>query len=189
MTEQQYLDYIATITSKPIHENVAPYNNAEYLEYTKLNASRTSRWLKTQSLNTSLKAAIQQIKKVQHWILITEPWCGDAAHSVPFIMMAAKENPLITLSIELRDSEPHRIEQYLTNGGKAIPKLVIQDSNGIDLALWGPRPQGCQALYTKLKEDNVPFDQIVPEIQNWYNTNKGAEIQAELLELIIKTVL
>src|SRR5690554_5902923 len=114
-----------------------PYNDADYLDYAKLNLSRTKRWLKTGKLNKEAIHAVKSISTAQTWIIITEPWCGDAAHSVPFIEMLASENPLIKTVYELRDSEPFRINDYLTNGSKSIPKLVMQNENGDDLATWG----------------------------------------------------
>lgn len=125
----------------------APYTDPDFLDYAKLNLSRSKRWLKTGKLNAETIAAIQSIKVAQTWIVITEPWCGDAAHSVPFIEMMAKENPLITTRYELRDAAPYRIEAYLTNGSKSIPKLIIQDEHGAELSLWGPRPEGCQLFF------------------------------------------
>ena len=146
-----------------------------------------NRWRKTGKLSEELKLAIQEINTPQHWIVITEPWCGDAAHSVPFIEMASAENPLITVSYELRDSEPFRINDYLTHGGKSIPKLIIQDAKGNDLGTWGPRPKDCQDLYARLMAENADFEKIKTEIQHWYNTNKGVDVQKELLDLIEAT--
>lgn len=188
MNAQQYLAYMNSIISTPLEANDAPYNKADYMEYTKLNSSRQSRWLKTQTVSEDLKAVIQNIKSSQQWLVITEPWCGDAAHVIPFIMLAAKENSLINLTFELRDSEPFSIENYLTNGSKSIPKLVIRDEQGNDLATWGPRPAGCQTLYTELKERQAAFDEVLTAVQNWYNTDKGKEIQAELTRLIEETL-
>lgn len=188
MNAQQYLAYMNSIISTPLEANDAPYNKADYMEYTKLNSSRQSRWLKTQTVSEDLKAVIQNIKSSQQWLVITEPWCGDAAHVIPFIMLAAKENSLINLTFELRDSEPFSIENYLTNGSKSIPKLVIRDEQGNDLATWGPRPAGCQTLYTELKERQAAFDEVLTAVQNWYNADKGKEIQAELTRLIEETL-
>lgn len=61
----------------------APYDKADYLNYTKLNASRMRRWLRKGVLSEELAKAIADIKTAQQWIVITEPWCGDAAHSIP----------------------------------------------------------------------------------------------------------
>lgn len=188
MNEQQYLAYMNTLVSTPLEENPAPYNKADYMEYTKLNTSRQSRWLKTQTVSEELKSVLNEIKSPQQWLVITEPWCGDAAHVNPFILLAAKENSLINLTFELRDSAPFSIEKYLTNGSKSIPKLVIRDEQGNDLATWGPRPTGCQTLYNELKERNAPFEEVLTSVQNWYNADKGKEIQAELTRLIEETL-
>jgi hypothetical protein len=127
---------------------VAPYDKSDYLNYVKLNLSRSNRWLKTAQILSEIKEKIVSIKEEQNWILITEPWCGDASHSVPFIFLLSELSHKIKLEIQLRDSNSE-IEKYLTNGGKSIPILVIRDKNLKDLAVWGPRPKVCQALYLK----------------------------------------
>lgn len=99
--------------------------------------------------------------------------------------MAAK-NPNITLDIQLRDSAPFLIESYLTNGGKSIPILVIRNQEGQDMAVWGPRPAACQQLFLHLKGAGKEFSEIKEEIQKWYNTDKGAEIQQEIQALLTK---
>ncbi|MCE2682781.1 MAG: thioredoxin family protein, partial [Cryomorphaceae bacterium] len=106
----------------------APYDDPHFVEYTKLNHSRMHRWEKTGKLTEECISTIQSISTPMHWILITEPWCGDAAHSVPFLAKMAEENPLIHLEIQLRDSEGSEIESYLTNGGKSIPILIVRNS-------------------------------------------------------------
>src|SRR5690554_2323835 len=150
MTFQEYLAFFERIIQTPATAQAAPYDVADYIDYTKLNWSRMNRWMKTGKISDELRDAMRQVATRQHWTVITEPWCGDAAHNVPFIELASQENPLVTVSYELRDSEPFRIEQYLTNGTKSIPKLVIQDDAGNDLATWGPRPAGCQQLQSQL---------------------------------------
>lgn len=166
-----------------------PYNNPQYLDYVKLNWSRMNRWFKTSKLTDEMMALIRQIDQPQHWIVITEPWCGDASHSIPFFEMMARENPLITLSYELRDTAPFRIEQYLTNGTRSIPKLIIRDAQSNDLATWGPRPNDCQTMYLALKAEKASFDSVKVQLQNWYNANKGLDIQKELIGLLIPGII
>lgn len=158
----------------------APYDNPAYLDYTKLNWSRMNRWLKKGELNEQLVAVVKGIARPQQWVVITEPWCGDAAHSVPFIQLAAQLNSLISVEYELRDSEPFRINDYLTNGSKSIPKLIVRDDQGTDLATWGPRPVECQKLFDRLKAENADFEQQKVATQQWYNADKGQSVQAEL---------
>ncbi|WPQ60516.1 thioredoxin family protein [Chitinophaga sancti] len=184
MTFKDYCDQFETILNKKAEEQPAPYDNPHYLNYTKLNWTRMNRWLKTGKLTDAFKTAIQNINTYQHWIIITEPWCGDAAHSVPFLEMASHLNPLIKVTYELRDSEPFRINQYLTNNGKSIPKLIIRNADGYDLATWGPRPKDCQEMYKRLTAEKADFDTVKMEIQKWYNANKGQDLQEEMTELL-----
>lgn len=182
MNFQEYLHYFEQVLNQEV--TLAPYDKPDYFNYTKLNWSRMNRWLKTAELSEATKASVAGIREPQQWIVITEPWCGDAAHIVPFIQMMSLLNPMVTVDYELRDSEPHRIAQYLTNGGKSIPKLIIRNSQGTDLAVWGPRPAKCQEVYASLHAQNTDSDTLKAALQNWYNADKGQEIQAELRALL-----
>lgn len=182
MNFQSYLSYFETIIHAP--NPAAPYDNPDYFNYAKLNWSRTNRWLKTGILSDEIKSIVMSFKQPQQWIVITEPWCGDASHVVPFIHMMAELNSNITVQYELRDAEPFRINSYLTNGGKSIPKLIIRNNAGEDQAVWGPRPQSCQAVYDILKSNNADFEQIKIELQKWYNQNEGIDIQQEIGDLL-----
>lgn len=161
----------------------APYDEPDYFNYAKLNASRLKRWNKTMELDAELIQLVKNSKK-QHWIIITEPWCGDASHIVPFLVRIAENTDTISYELQLRDSAPFLIDNYLTNGGKAIPKLISRDENGLDLFIWGPRPAGAQEMMMQLKKEAAEFEKIKLELQNWYNQDKGKEIQNELKEIL-----
>ncbi len=182
MNFQAYIQQFEQILNAS--DRQAPYNNEDYFNYTKLNWSRMNRWLKKGEILPHVKEKIQSITEKQEWIVITEPWCGDASHIVPFIHMMAELNPLIHVDYELRDSEPFRINDYLTNGGKAIPKLIIKNDKGEDLANWGPRPVECQLLYKEMHDSKAPFEEVKIRLQNWYNEHHGVEIQEEIIGLI-----
>jgi len=186
MTFSEYKSYFETILDTEQGHHSAPYDNPDYFEYTKLNWSRMNRWFKTGKLSGKMEAAIANIKAPQDWIIITEPWCGDAAHNIPFMEMMAALNSNVSISYQLRDTTPFLIDQYLTNGTKSIPKLIVRDKQGNDLAVWGPRPKDCQRVYSELLAQKSPFEVIKTEIQNWYNKNKGADLQLELVELFNK---
>lgn len=163
-----------------------PYDDASYLDYTRLNRSRMNRWDKQLKLDENLVFLIEQIASPQYWIVISEPWCGDAAHIVPFLIKLAEKNNLISYDIELRDREPFLIQSYLTNGTKSIPKLIVRDEKGNDIFNWGPRPKGAQALMKKMKAENVNFGTIKIALQNWYNNDKGVSLYSELSEIFLK---
>lgn len=159
-----------------------PYNDEKYFNYTKLNRSRMNRSDKYLELNEVLVSHIKNISKPQHWIIITEPWCGDAAHIVSFLIKLTTLNDLVTYDIQLRDSEPSLIENYLTNGSKSIPKLIVRNANNPDDLVWGPRPKEAMEIAENMKSTNAPSEDIKVALQNWYNHDKGQSLYAELLD-------
>ena len=163
-------------------KKLPPYNDPNYLNYTKLNWARLDRWLKVAKLNEDLVEKIKTIQQPQHWIVITEPWCGDAAHILPVLYLLSQHNPVIKLDIQLRDTEPFLINDYLTRGGKSIPKFIVRRENGADLLVWGPRPAQCQLLYDKLKAEKADEEEVKLQLQWWYNEDKAKSLQQELIE-------
>lgn len=180
MNRQEYEHYMNAISSGEFKET--PYDDAMYLEYTQLNASRYNRWIKTGKLNESLVEILKETNYTK-WTVITEPWCGDASHTVPFISLLSEVNPAVTVNYELRDSEPHRINQYLTNGtSKSIPIFIFSDDQ--KELVWGPRPQELTDLFDQMKaEKELTFEDMKVALQKWYNADKGVELQKELLAL------
>jgi hypothetical protein len=186
MTFQDYQDLFDAILNGKI--TTSPYDDEHFIEYVKLNQSRQNRWLKKGKINHELQSIVERINKPQHWILITEPWCGDASHSVPFICMLAQLNTNIHLEIQLRDADNSEIGNYLTNESKSIPKLVVRDSNGKDLFNWGPRPKKCQDVYDEMKSKEVAFVELKKALQDWYNNDNGESLQNELKPLLETTI-
>lgn len=168
--------------------NEAPYDKESYLTYTKLNNARLSRWEKKFELSEEAKNTLDTIKVPQKWILITEHWCGDAAHSTPIISKIADYSNLIEFEVQLRDQAPFLIDQYLTNGGKSIPKLVVLDQDGNDLFNWGPRPAEIQKKVMEMKTSDLTADEKNRVVQGWYNKDKGKSTENEIISLIEKTI-
>lgn len=179
---KEYLNKFEEILNQEKSET--PYDNPDFLEYSKLNYSRLRRWLKKGELKAELRSLNKKIDQKQTWYLITEPWCGDAAHSAPFIFLMSEENPNITFKVVLRDTPPFMIDNYLTDGGKSVPKLVIRDKDENDILVWGPRPKACHDLYQGLKNEGADLHDIKIKLQKWYNKDKGESIQNEFLKML-----
>lgn len=182
MKLNDYLDLVEKITNKEITSGI--YQDSNYVDYTILNKSRMNRWLKKGELNEETVQTIKNIRDKQKWILILEPWCADGSQIAPFIALMADQNKNISFDIRLRDSADSEIDNYLTNGSKSIPKLIIRDKDDNDLLIWGPRPENCQHLFYQLKETISDINQIKLNIQNWYNQDKGESIQNEICGLL-----
>ena len=107
-------------------------------EYTKLNDRRMKRWDKTLKISEETQERIKALNKKVTWLVLTESWCGDAAHVVPVINKVAEINKNIDLRLVLRDENEDLMNAFLTNGGKGIPKLIaIENESGkSDLYFW-----------------------------------------------------
>ena len=92
----------------------------------------------------------------------------------------------IDFKIVLRDQNEDLMNQFLTNGGKSIPKLIILDSETFQvLGDWGPRPKEAFDLVKNYKEKHGILDETIKtELQMWYLHDKGLSTQKELLEMM-----
>ncbi len=156
------------------------------VEYTLLNDRRMRRWDKTAKVSDAMKTKIESIDKKVTWLVISESWCGDAAHIMPIINKVAELNDAIDYKIVLRDENEALMDQFLTNGGKSIPKLIMLDSetNAV-LGTFGPRP----TVATKMVQDyKAEHGMLTPEfkedLQRWYNKDKGQSLIEDLVNLL-----
>ena len=173
-------EYIATFQLE--HPGYSSYPT-NYQHYIPLNKSRFLRCVKQGEITPELTEVIIAINEKQDWVIITEPWCGDAAQIVPYLFKIAALNPLINVLVQLRDSHSE-IDSYLSHGKMSIPKLIVRNKEGVDRFVWGPRPQKLEAIYLELKNKNENIDDMKTVLQKWYNDDKGKEIQEEIMELI-----
>lgn len=181
-----YTEYSALIdTLVEEHTTTGNEKTAEQIEFTGLNQKRMKRWDKTLNVSEEDKHAISQYDKKTTWLVLTESWCGDAAHIVPAIHKVAEQNPSINLRLVIRDENEALMNHFLTNGGKAIPKLIALDENNQVITTFGPRPK----LLTQIVEDfKAKFGKLTPEfkheLQVWYNKDKGQSTIEDLREVL-----
>ncbi len=162
-----------------------PEQREDLIHYTELNAKRMKRIEKTTVLSEELIGSLTRIKESYTWILISEAWCGDAAQIVPVIGKIAAQNSQIDLKIILRDEHLSIMDQYLTNGGRSIPKLICLDKNFQEVFTWGPRPKSIQQVVTDTKAEGIMDHAILVErLQNAYNHDHTTSIQYEINALI-----
>lgn len=161
-------------------------HSEEMLHYTKMNVQRMNRVDKTTVLTDGLLAAIANVKGKYHFLVITEGWCGDAAQIVPVIAKLTSAAPeQFDMKLVLRDQNLPLIDAHLTNGGRAIPVLLVLNEAG-ELALpkWGPRPANLQELLTQWKSESTDMMQIAEQLHGWYAKDKTQSIQAELITIL-----
>lgn len=183
LSYEEYMD----LTKKLVEQNKTSGSEQreDLVAYTKLNLQRMQRIGKTTTLLPELKKVVQELRKPQIWLLITETWCGDAAQNLPILNQIAENSPQINLRIVFRDENPELMDRYLTHGARSIPKLIGLDTETQDeLFVWGPRPEGAQKLALELKNSGADLETKVMAVQKWYLADKGLSLQREINALL-----
>lgn len=163
-----------------------PSQHEDLVYFTKLNAQRTKRLNKTIKVDEAIRAVVSSINEKYTWLVLTESWCGDAAQILPLLNKLVEINPNIDLRLVLRDENDELMNEFLTNGGKSIPKLLILDKGREVLNTWGPRPLEAQALYDSWKKnpDKPPYREFQVDMQKWYLRDKGVSTFTEIAQIV-----
>jgi len=185
MDYASYMDLAERLVAEA--RTTGPNQSDAMVHYTKLNLKRMQRLNRSAMPSEALLAAVQAIPFRMRWVVITEPWCGDAAQNLPLIANTAAQAGNVDLHLVLRDENVEYMDQFLTNGTRSIPKLVMY-AEGEDrvLGTWGPRPAPVQALvvaYKQKVDDKPSFEEFSTEIHQWYHRNANKSLESELLAI------
>ncbi len=166
-------------------KSTGPNQSEDLLNYSLLNDKRMKRLDKTVKLTDETLAKLKDVKEPQTWLVLTEGWCGDAAQNLPVIHKIAEENPNIKLKLVLRDENIELMDEFLTNGGRAIPKLIALDKENEVISTWGPRPTTATQMVADYKNEHGSLDaEFKKDLQVWYNKNKGVNVQEDIISFI-----
>lgn len=170
-------------------------HSAAMLNYTKLNLARMNRLDKRSRLTDTTIKELTKIDRAVIWLVLTEGWCGDAAQIVPVLNQMATTNDYITLRFILRDENLEVADAFLTNGARAIPKVLILDATTLEvLTTWGPRPTEMQKMVLDAKAASLAAEDIAAQkaivtasannLHLWYARDKTRTIQEEFLAVL-----
>ena len=183
LSYNEYRDLVSDLLSQG--KSTGPNQSDDLLNYSKLNDKRMKRLDKTVKLTKETLAKIKDVKEPQTWLVLTEGWCGDAAQNLPVINKIAEENPNINLKLVLRDENLELMDEFLTNGGRSIPKLIALNQENEVINTWGPRPTTATKMVVDYKEKHGSLDaDFKTDLQVWYNKNKGENTQEDLVSIL-----
>jgi len=166
-------------------KSTAKEHNDALLDYSILNDKRMDRLDKTLKITHETLKSIQNLKNGLTFLVISEGWCGDAAQVVPIINKITETSGKIDLKIVFRDDNEELMNQFLTNGNKSIPKIILVDSDYNIISSWGPRPSIATKMVLAHKAKNGIFDaNFKKDLQMWYNKDKGNNTQADIVKLL-----
>lgn len=160
----------------------------DLLHYTELNEARMNRLDKKMVITDENIQKLMNLKRKYVWLVISEGWCGDSAQILPILHKMDTFSRQVELRIAFRDDNESLMNLFLTNGNRAIPKLVILDKETEDvLGVWGPRPKGAAHLISSYKQQYGVVDETAKkELHLWYTHDKGLSTQNEVMELMLQ---
>ncbi|MBC3845502.1 thioredoxin family protein [Winogradskyella echinorum] len=181
---QDYRKLVAQLVEE--HSTTGNEKTEALVNYTMLSDRRMKRWDKTVKISDEIKAKVESFSKKVTWLVITESWCGDAAHIMPVINKVAELNDHIDYKIVMRDENDALMNQFLTNGGKAIPKLIMIDNETNTVVnTFGPRPTVATNLVNAYKAEHGQLTlEFKEDLQRWYNKDKGQSTIEDLVNLL-----
>ena len=184
-----YSDYRALVRKLVGDKSTTGSEQTEALiNYTMLNERRMKRWDKTIKVSKQYQDVIQEYKNKITWLVITESWCGDAAHVMPVMNKFSELNKNIDFQIVLRDDNEALMNKFLTNGSKSIPKLIMVDTDAKEIIdVYGPRPSIATKLVEDFKNEHGALTaEFKEDLQRWYNKDQGQTAITDLIGLLEK---
>ena len=156
------------------------------VHYTELNEARMNRLDKTMQVTDEVKSFLENLNQEYIWLVISEGWCGDAAQILPIINKMALLSDKIDFKIVLRDHNEDLMNQFLTNGSKSIPILILIEKDTLKVVnQFGPRPKPAIDLVKNYKEKFGIIDETIKtDLQKWYLSDKGVSTQQEIIDLM-----
>ncbi|GHA57090.1 thioredoxin family protein [Pontibacter akesuensis] len=182
---QAYHSVVAELVRQ--QKTSGPEQSEERIAYTKLNLQRMKRVEKQFVLLPELEMLLQENKPEWEWVVLSESWCGDGAQQIPAIAAIAAQAPGISLRVLLRDENPNWMDTCLTNGSRAIPKLICTSPvTGERMFTWGPRPAAIQEQLNNFKAANPRAEaaEVALYLHSLYAQDRSQALQQDLLVLM-----
>lgn len=184
MTYEAYLELVDQLLAE--NRTTGSDQSEQMVQYTRLNRRRMARIHQIGKIQAELALTLRHLQTPWIWLILTEPWCGDAAQNIPFLYLMSQESSSIRLCLLLRDEHPSVMDAFLTNGSRAIPKLICLRAHDLKvLGTWGPRPLPAQQMVWAYKSNPTEdFWQFAERLHKWYADDKDWHLQQELKQLI-----
>ena len=189
----QSLTHAATYPDYRLHltrlleegKTTGPNQSDRYLAIANLNQARMNRLDRRPKLTAETQAFLEYLDRELILLALTEGWCGDAAQILPVLHWMADASPHIHLYTLLRDEHPDLMDEFLTDGARSIPKIIVLDAaTKAVLGSWGPRPAPAQQMVMDYKHALDPkpaYEEFQKELHTWYVRDKTKTTQAEVV--------
>lgn len=121
-----------------------------------------------------------------HWrlLVVTESWCGDSRHSVPYLARLAASSDRIELRILRKRDGADLLSSYPAEDGReAIPLVVVLDDSSQVRGAWVEQPAALRALIEEERAQGRRVD-LDRRMLTWYEQDAGRSAVAEVVSQI-----
>jgi hypothetical protein len=189
LTESISFDEYLQLTKDIVNEKIPRsgiYLTDNTFRYTRSNLERMNIVLDKIVLNQKLYNLLSELDEKWLWLVISEPWCGDASWGTPALCMIASACDNVDFRILLRDTHPEIIKAYQTAGTDSIPKLIcLRRRDMKELGTWGPRPEALHKMVLKFKDDpSFDYRESVRRLHTWFEEDMTKSIQDEMIDCV-----
>ena len=153
--------------------------------YSKYNLERHERVLAEWRPSEAFETAVSNLPGPLLFVFITDDWCVDSAYSLPLLQWVANRRPDMHLSIGLKDENLVILDQFLTDGARSIPKLIILNEASEVLSVWGPQPEEIRLIRKKLMDQQAEGSVVSGTTVEWYAEFGTQAVEKELVQLFV----
>ncbi|MBD3223850.1 MAG: hypothetical protein GF313_03925 [Caldithrix sp.] len=120
-------------------------------------------------------------------LVITMPQCGDSISIIPVLHKYFETTPT-EIRIVLREEYPQLMDQFLTNGARSVPVVIVLDKKGMFVTRFGPRPAAAQNIFEAHRQSimngSVDKQEVSKKIRTFYAKDQGKTIIADFLNTL-----
>jgi len=165
-----------------------PQEGSPYGQYIPINQQRVKRLVSRIKLTAEAESAAIQATAGTKWLILNEHWCGDGAQIVPVqAAIVAASCGRIEARVLFRDENLELMDQFLTNGGRSIPKTILLDDAFTVKGSWGPRPEEAADLVKRIKSNSAIAHTYSHELHKWYAKDRQIAIQQSIIQHLTLT--
>jgi len=154
-----------------------------YRFYSKYNLERQERveseWLPSPTFMKEVDGIVGPLT----FFFVTDDWCIDSAYSLPLLQWISSRKKDIQLIIGLKNDNLQVLDEYLTDGARSIPKLIIENQAGEIVAVWGPQPEEIRLIRKNLMDNQAEGSVVSGTTIEWYANSGVLEVEKELGQL------
>lgn len=153
----------------------------EFMEGAQENRELWHRVYRQARAPSDLLALARDLQSPWRLLALGEDWCMDSANTLPHLALLCEGVEALELRVLRKEENPGLMERHLTDGGEAIPVVMMLDGDFREVDWWGPRPRGLEDFFRE-ELQGKPEEVRMVGLRGWYARDAGRSALGELLD-------